>query len=291
MSSAYLTTSVEEIIQRVTIGKLIALPTDTVYALALSLHAPKAQPILYALKHREQTKAFALYVNTIQDIERISGYPLSPMAQRLAQEFFPGGITLVLKHRNPLFIKETLGFRIINHDTIKQVIEYCGTLIGTSANLSGFPPALTGREVLKDFPHQDISIFDSHSLYGLESTVVGVDPLIIYREGLISRSSIEQVTQGKAKIFPKTCHSFTNHLKVYTVEDHSQLESFLKARPDFQGLICNKPHPRQFYPTLRKALQSKQPAIVFVYDAKTSSYPELLPYLSPYYVLDYSGTS
>ncbi|AAP98210.1 SUA5 protein [Chlamydia pneumoniae TW-183] len=280
---AQITFSLPEVMSAIHQGKIVALPTDTVYGFVLSLYAPEAEERLYALKDREPSKAFALYVNSIEDIENISGYPLSPTAKKLAQ-LFPGAITLVVKHRNPRFPKETLAFRIVDHSVVREIVDHCGTLIGTSANLSEFPSALTAQEIFADFADHDLCIFDGPCSHGLESTVVASDPLYIYREGLISRSVIENIAGTEAKIFHRTSHAFSKHIKIYTVKNQEQLVSFLSGSLDFKGVVCEHPKPKNFYTRLREALKKKTPSIVFIYDINTSDYPELFPFLSPYYI-------
>ncbi|WP_100934769.1 L-threonylcarbamoyladenylate synthase [Candidatus Chlamydia corallus] len=283
-TKAEITFSFPKIISSINQGKVVALPTDTVYGFLLALDASDAEERLYALKYREPSKAFALYVNSLEDIEKISGYPLSPMARKLAQHLLPGAITLVVKHRNPRFPKETLAFRIVDHPIVQETVDRCGSLIGTSANLSGFPSALKAEEVFTDFADHDLCIFDGPCSHGLESTVVATDPLCIYREGVISRSVIESITGIEATIFSRTYHAFSKHMKIYTVKNQTELQSFLRRFPDFKGMICEYPEPKNFYIRLREVLKNTTPSIVFIYDINTSDYPELFPFLSPYYI-------
>ncbi|SPN73415.1 t(6)A37 threonylcarbamoyladenosine biosynthesis protein RimN,tRNA(ANN) t(6)A37 threonylcarbamoyladenosine modification protein,Putative translation factor (SUA5),Sua5/YciO/YrdC/YwlC family protein,yrdC domain [Chlamydia serpentis] len=281
---ARITRSLEEIILHIDAGKIVALPTDTVYGFVVALDSPQAEERLYALKYREPNKSFALYVNHVEDIENISGSPLSPTARKLAQHFFPGAITLVVKHCNPKFPKGMLAFRIVDHPVVQEAVNRCGILIGTSANLSSFPSACTAQEVFTDFSDYDLCIFDGPCFHGLESTVVASDPLSIYREGLISRSLIENITETKATMLSKFYHSFSKHIKIYTVKNEEHLKSFLRKLSPFNGVICKHPKPKTFYSTLREVLKNQNSSVIFIYDVKNSAYPELFPFLSPYYI-------
>ncbi|WP_375793409.1 L-threonylcarbamoyladenylate synthase [Chlamydia sp. 12-01] len=262
-------------------GKVIAFPTDTVYGLAVALNSLNAEERIYSLKHRDKGKSLVIYVNTLEDIENLSGYPLSSQAIRLAQEFLPGPLTLLVDHKNSRFFQAKLGFRILSLPIIERLIDLSGPLLGTSANISNFPPAVVSDEVIEDFPNEDIFVIPGQCSHGLESTVISTEPLKIYREGIISHQAIEEIMGEKVE----PClahHTFSQHVKIYTVRDDKILREFLQLHPDFQGVICEDPRPFNFYPTLRKALRSSEPIAVFVYNQQTSSYPELMSYLAPY---------
>ncbi|AAP05255.1 L-threonylcarbamoyladenylate synthase [Chlamydia caviae] len=262
-------------------GKVIAFPTDTVYGLAVALNSPNAQEKIYSLKHRERGKPLVIYVNTLEDIEKFSGCPLSSQAMKLAQEFLPGPLTLLVDHRNSRFSQEKLGFRIPSLPVVERLIDLSGPLLGTSANISNFPPAVVSEEVVEDFPNEDIFIIPGQCSFGLESTVISTDPLKIYREGIISRQAIEEI-MGETIEPCVTQHAFSQHVKIYTLRDSAALNEFLKLHEGFQGSVCEDPQPWNFYPTLRKALRSSDPTVIFVYNQQTSSYPELMSYLAPY---------
>ncbi|MEF9520002.1 L-threonylcarbamoyladenylate synthase [Chlamydia crocodili] len=262
-------------------GKVIAFPTDTVYGLAVALNALDAEERIYSLKHRDRGKSLVIYVNTLEDIEKFSGYPLSCRAIKLAQKFLPGPLTLLVDHKNSRFSQEKLGFRIPSLPIIKRLIDISGPLIGTSANISNFPPAVASDEVIEDFPNEDIVIIPGQCSFGLESTVISADPLKIYREGIVSRHAIEEVLGERIEPC-RAFHTFSQHIKIYTVRDNEVLREFLQHHPNFQGIICEDPQPWNFYPSLRKALRSSKPVVVFVYNQQTSLYPELTPYLMPY---------
>ncbi|CAG9045717.1 Threonylcarbamoyl-AMP synthase [Chlamydia abortus] len=263
-------------------GKIVAFPTDTVYGLGVALNYPNAEEKVYALKHRDRGKSLVVYVNTIEDMEKFSGCTLSTRALKLSQKFLPGPLTLLVDHKNPRFHQEKLGFRILSIPIVNKLIDLAGPLLGTSANISNFPPAITSNEVTEDFSQEDICVIPGCCSYGLESTVVSADPLKVYREGMVPRQVIEDVVGEKVETCLHTRHVFSQHIQVYTVKDKDALNSFLEKNSRFQGVICNNPKPRDFYPTLRQALRSVEPVAVFIYDPEISVYPELIPYLIPY---------
>ncbi|WP_041468087.1 L-threonylcarbamoyladenylate synthase [Chlamydia felis] len=263
-------------------GKVIAFPTDTVYGLGVALNYPNAEEQIYALKRRDRGKSFVVYVNTIEDIEKISGHNLSLSALKLSQKFLPGPLTLLVDHKNPRFTQEKLGFRILSLPIIEKLIHITGPLLGTSANISSFPPAITSEEVIEDFSKEDLFVIPGKCTYGLESTIVSVNPLKIYREGIIPLQHIEEVLGEKIESCLQRHHAFSQNVKILSLRDKNSLERFLQAHPEFQGIVCDNPRPCDFYPTLRKALKCSDPMAVFIYDQQTSEYPELKPYLTPY---------
>ncbi|WP_284441642.1 L-threonylcarbamoyladenylate synthase [Chlamydia gallinacea] len=262
-------------------GKVIAFPTDTVYGFGVALNFSNAASQIYTLKQRNPTKPLVVYVNEIKDIEKVSRQSLDAQEKKLAEKFFPGPLTLLVHHSNPQFPQKYLGFRIVDSPIVRKLIQEAGPLLGTSANISNFPPAITSNEVLEDFPDKDIFIIPGQCNYGLESTVMSVHPLKMYREGIIPKEAISRVLPGSivCDCIPR---SFDNHVKIYTVKNPSHLNEFLELHPYFQGIVCYHPQPQDFYPTLRKALRSGEPEVLFVYDPCTSMYSELSPYLVPY---------
>ncbi|QXE27505.1 L-threonylcarbamoyladenylate synthase [Chlamydia buteonis] len=263
-------------------GKVIAFPTDTVYGLGVALNYPNAEEKIYDLKHRDRGKSLVMYVNTIEDIEKFSGCTLSTHALKLSQKFLPGPLTLLVDHKNPRFHQEKLGFRILSIPIVNKLIDLAGPLLGTSANISNFPPAITSNEVIEDFFQEDICVIPGFCSYGLESTVVSADPLKVYREGIVPHQVIEDAVGEKIDACLHTHHIFSQHMQIYTVKDEDALKIFLERNSRFQGVICNNPKPCDFYPTLRQAFRSVEPVAVFIYDQETSAYPELIPYLIPY---------
>src|SRR5687767_12657918 len=76
--------------------QVLGLPTDTVYGLAALPTCDAALDRLYALKERPREKAIALLVASPADLEKLAAN-LPPAARALADRFWPGGLTLVLR--------------------------------------------------------------------------------------------------------------------------------------------------------------------------------------------------
>jgi L-threonylcarbamoyladenylate synthase len=128
--------------------------------------------------------------------------PVPRIAWLLADKFLPGALTLVLPRSNsvPDIVTAggvTVAVRIPAHPIPVALIEGLeAPLIGTSANLSGQPSALTADEVYSQFGDRiDLVIDGGRCPGGRESTVVdatGETPVVL-REGAIARERLEQV--------------------------------------------------------------------------------------------------
>ena len=159
-------------------GGIVALPTDTVYGIAVDLDADGGIERLFAAKRRPPDKAIGVLVD---GLDQVSGLvALSPAAGVLAAEGWPGGLTLVLalqpRVHLPLALtaaNTTLGVRVPDHRVPRLLARALGPLPTTSANLSGAPDALDAAAVAADLGDSVDLILDGGPVPGqLSSTVV-----------------------------------------------------------------------------------------------------------------------
>jgi len=182
-------------------GGIVAFPTDTVYGLGACSNLRPAVERIYRVKERPQNMALPLLLADISQISDVA-YPVTQIAWLLARNFLPGALTIVLYKSNlvPGSITaggKTVAVRIPSHPIPVALIESLGTpIVGTSANLSGKPNALTADEVYAQFGDKiDLVIDGGRCPRGIESTVVdvtGETPKVL-REGAISIGEINQV--------------------------------------------------------------------------------------------------
>ena len=119
-------------------GGVILAPTETVYGLICAYDDTSARQRIYSLKHRPAEKLLAAFLPDISFVDRFAP-PLSGAALKIARHFMPGPVTLVLPDGHG----STFGFRIPDHPFILSLLKRIRMpLASTSANLSGFPPAL-----------------------------------------------------------------------------------------------------------------------------------------------------
>jgi len=134
-------------------GGLVAMPTDTVYGVGVALDAPDGLARLFAAKDRPLDRAIVLLVADLEQAASVG--VLSPAARALAGRFWPGGLTLVLPQAPGAALPAvltagaaTIGVRVPDHDSPRELARVLGPLPVTSANLSGRPDALDAAAVL-----------------------------------------------------------------------------------------------------------------------------------------------
>ena len=182
-------------------GGLVAYPTDTVYGLGASASLPEAVARVYAVKQRPRTMPLPLLVADRSQISRLAD-PVPEIAWLLIERFLPGALTIVLPRSasasDVLTAGErTIALRIPAHPVPIALIEGLGSpIVGTSANLSGQPSALTADEVRSQLGGSVELVIDGGPCPGgKESTVVDVTGQmpVLLREGAISAEELEQV--------------------------------------------------------------------------------------------------
>jgi len=187
-------------------GGVVAFPTDTVYGLGASAGDEGAVERVYQLKGRPRDMAMPLLLADSSQINDVAA-DVSPLAWALIRRFLPGALTLVLCKAAglPDIITaggETVAVRIPAHPVPIALAEGIGSpIVGTSANLSGSPSALTAEDVRAQFGDGiDLVIDGGRCPGGMESTIVdvtGETPLVL-REGAISKRELEQAYEGIA---------------------------------------------------------------------------------------------
>jgi len=177
-------------------GGLIVFPTDTIYGLASKFDNLSAIQRIYTVKDRDQTKALAVLVGNISQVEEVSD-EIPPIAKRLMEKFWPGALTIVLQKSNkivtPLSQDNSIGIRIPDDQFVRLLSENTGPLATTSANISGLPSTTNVSEVLAQLRDLvDLIIDGGESPGGVASTVVDCRKNVIelLREGAISKQDL-----------------------------------------------------------------------------------------------------
>jgi L-threonylcarbamoyladenylate synthase len=174
-------------------GGIVALPTDTVYGIAVDLAIPGGIERLFEAKRRPADRAIMLLLADAGQAAELADWP--PAAAVLAEAFWPGGLTLVLSQRPGLDLpavltggRPTIGLRVPDHAAPRALAAAIGPLPVTSANVSGLPEAATADEILAQLGDAIELIIDGGSSHGgPASTVVdctGAVPRIL-RSGAI----------------------------------------------------------------------------------------------------------
>jgi L-threonylcarbamoyladenylate synthase len=183
-------------------GQVVAIPTDTVYGLAAALDRPDAIERLYTLKGRPVEKAIPVLIADPARVSMLTSC-LSATAERLAQAFWPGALTLVLPALPGLppgvttvtndGIK-TVAIRVPDNPVARAIIAAAGgALAVTSANRSGAAPAVEARQVCElGLPVPLLIVDGGRAPGGMPSTIVVATTKRseILREGAIPESAI-----------------------------------------------------------------------------------------------------
>ncbi|HEX2075888.1 MAG TPA: L-threonylcarbamoyladenylate synthase [Geodermatophilus sp.] len=131
-------------------GELVLLPTDTVYGVAADAFTPAAVTRLLAAKNRGRTMPVPVLIGEASTLAGLV-VNMPPVANRLAEAFWPGGLTLVLEHAPSLAwdlgdAEGTVAVRLPDDDLTRDLLRRTGPLAVSSANRSGRPAATTAEE-------------------------------------------------------------------------------------------------------------------------------------------------
>jgi tRNA threonylcarbamoyl adenosine modification protein (Sua5/YciO/YrdC/YwlC family) len=182
-------------------GDVIAIPTETVYGLAV-LPTEEGIERLLAAKHRSAEKGIQLLVDSVDQVDQVA--VLGHSGATLARRFWPGGLTIVLRRREDVGLpnslgggRPTLGLRLPDHAVPRELARLLGPIAASSANISGEPDATTAQRVRESFGEGVALIVDDGPVRGgTPSTVVDCsDPELpdrVLREGAISAAAIAE---------------------------------------------------------------------------------------------------
>jgi L-threonylcarbamoyladenylate synthase len=188
-------------------GRLVAMPTETVYGLAANALDPAAVERIFVAKERPHWDPLIVHMDDEAMLERVVAH-VSPAARPLMGAFWPGPLTLLLpRHRDlPLAVtanRELVGVRMPAHPVARALITAAGLpLAAPSANRFGHISPTTAQHVLDDLDGRIDAVLDAGpSTVGVESTVFDPVERIIYRQGGVSRSALEQALGKSVKVF------------------------------------------------------------------------------------------
>ncbi len=178
-------------------GQLVVIPTETVYGLVANPRVSGSVEQIYTAKQRDRGKPLQMLVSGMDVIEAM-GFRLSDVERRLAERFWPGGLTLIVESED-----RSEGFRIPDSEIAIEIsARVGGALWATSANSSGDPAALTAAEAVACLGDSVAVVLDGGAVAdGIASTVARVDSqgyVEVLREGAISRKLIMSIGSSHA---------------------------------------------------------------------------------------------
>ena len=192
------TEEIKSAVEKLSSGGVVGIPTDTLYGLAANLFDETALDRIYQIKGRPQKLALPVLISNTEQLQMVSD-AISKTILKLARQFWPGPLTLVLPKNNTVsYIAtgglDTIAVRIPNHRVPLAIIDELGfPITGTSANLSGKPDLITIESVESELgDHLDGLLKCGPRPLGIASTVVDVssNEIAILREGVIKSDEI-----------------------------------------------------------------------------------------------------
>ncbi len=189
-------------------GGLVAFPTETVYGLGANAYNTRAVKRIFRVKGRPSDNPLIVHIWSLQQIHTLATR-LPLLFWRLAQEFMPGPLTIVVRKaaRVPSFVTgglTTIALRMPDHPVAYMLLRQANVpVVAPSANLSGRPSPTTAQHVREDFDGKISAILDGgRCKIGLESTVVDLSrgAPVILRPGGITREQIEKALMMKVRV-------------------------------------------------------------------------------------------
>ncbi len=199
MTIVYEKNQLEEVIEQIKQGKVIAFPTDTVYGLGVRYFDENALNRLKEAKGRPEDKPIPTMVANREQLAMVA--EITPAITAITEAFLPGALTLVMKKKQevPAYVTnhlDTIGVRMPNDPFVLALIEGSGApMLVTSANLSGEATGTTFEQVMEQLDGRIDGIVKGECGCLSASTIIDVtgSQIKVLREGPITKEAIERV--------------------------------------------------------------------------------------------------
>lgn len=225
---------------------IVAIPTETVYGLAGNIYSENAIRKIFEVKKRPHFNPLIVHVDSLKKVEAlVSEFP--EKAKLLAEAFWPGSLTLILKKNSvvPDVVtagKDTVAIRIPNHPVTLGLLQQLPfPLAAPSANPFGSISPTSATHVENYFKDAIEMVLDGGNCKnGIESTIIGFEnnEPVLYRLGSISIEEITKIIgdikiKNKQEIAPNAPGMLERHYapstKTFLVHD---VANFIKNYPD-----------------------------------------------------------
>ena len=215
--------NLEQAIALLKSGNVVAIPTETVYGLAADASNEAALRQVYAIKQRPADNPLIVH---IADANQVNDWAeeFPPLAQKLAQAFWPGPFTLVLPAKDSVSNivrggQPTIALRVPAHPVALELLEKSGlALAAPSANKFTQLSPTTAAHVRVGLGNS-VAVLDGGACkVGIESTIVAVmgDDWQLLRLGMLSEASIEALAGKPAKNFSQPIKAPGQHALHYS---------------------------------------------------------------------------
>lgn len=233
--------NLDQYIQLIKAGEIVAFPTETVYGLGADAWNPSAIQKVFETKGRPADNPLIVHIsNQDQVFDFVEKIP--ERAKKLMDAFWPGPLTIVLQKKPKVLDLitaglDTVAIRMPDHPIAKSFIAQTGPLVAPSANRSGRPSPTKAEHVRVDFGAKFPVIDGGATEVGLESTVVDAsgEQIVILRPGKIGISDLEPVLGEKVAIaskadskVPKSPGQKYSHYKPRAAVYYGEIDSIMR---------------------------------------------------------------
>ena len=218
-----LQSEIQEAVEALRAGELVAFPTETVYGLGANANNPDAVRKIFRAKGRPSTHPLIVHIDHPRYIQRWVR-ELTPEAKKLADAFWPGPLTIVAKRApavNDVITggQDTIAIRVPNHPVAQQLLNaFGGGIAAPSANRYGRVSPTRAEHVREEFGEEVRIVLDGDDCkIGLESTIVSCvgDVPRVLRPGTITvsqlRACVPSIQVGPNPSSPRVPGSMSRH--------------------------------------------------------------------------------
>ena len=208
------TKNIQKVAKELNNGHVVAIPTETVYGLAASIYNENAIEAIFKIKERPNNNPLIVHIKSIDQLTDVA-IDIPEPALKLANHFWPGPLTLILKKQDKISNlitagKNTVAVRVPDHPITHELLKHIDYPIAApSANPFGSISPTCSKHVLDYFNNKINLILEGGiCTKGIESTIIGFEneTAVLFRHGALPINHIEKII-GPIKIKTNDNHT------------------------------------------------------------------------------------
>ena len=176
-------------------GGIVVFPTDTVYGIGCNPYNENSVKKIYEIKSRTELKSLPVLAYSLDVVKEIA--LIDEFTEKIIEKYWPGPLTLILeltdqKLKKSLNLGNKIAVRIPDSKCTLKLLEKCGLLVGTSANISGNSSYTNPDECIKNIKNYDMFLNGGIITSKGESTIIEIEneEIKIIREGALKIEDI-----------------------------------------------------------------------------------------------------
>jgi L-threonylcarbamoyladenylate synthase len=168
-------------------GGVIVYPTETVYGLGASALAEESISKVFRIKKRPLSMPIFLAVSSFQMLERVA--EIDDREQDILERILPGPVSVLIRKKSivPDLLtagSPMVGIRFPDHELAREIIDRCGPITSTSANITGSPPPASAADISAEIARAvDLVVDGGRCRYAQPSTLLDLAARKVVREG------------------------------------------------------------------------------------------------------------